>query len=74
MFYEGRVLVTGVWHFYRIIYACLYFCAFCSQNACMYTGGHVHPFTLSSSKSMKWILMKFVIWGPTFKVFRNQIN
>jgi len=27
----------------------------------MYTGGHVHPFTCS--KSMKWISMKFVIWG-----------
>jgi len=61
MFYEGVVLVTRVSHFYQIIYACLYFCALYSQNACMYAAGDVH--TCTCSKSMKWILMKFVIWG-----------
>jgi len=73
MFYEGRVLVTRVWHFYRIICACLYFCAFYSQNTRMYTGGHIRPFTCSSSKSMKCILMKFVIWGWHLKFSGTRV-
>jgi hypothetical protein len=67
MFYEGRVLVKRVLHLYMIFYVCLYFCAFYAQNTCMYTLGHVNPFTCLSSKSMKLIVMEFVIWGQHLK-------
>jgi hypothetical protein len=64
---KAGFLLKGYDFFVLLFMLVFYFCAFYAQNACMYTGGYVHPFTCLSSKSMKWILMKYVIWGLHLK-------